>query len=60
MTMRIPLLAGRDFKESDDAKAAPVLIVNQAFARRYFHSETRGGPPGAHIRQMDDRGGPGP
>jgi predicted permease len=38
--MRIPLLAGRDFRESDDSKAAPVMIVNQAFARRYFHSET--------------------
>ncbi len=39
-TVRIPLLAGRDFLESDDAKSAPVMIVNQAFARRYFHSET--------------------
>ena len=37
--MRIPLLAGRDFRDSDDSKAAPVIIVNQAFARRYFHSE---------------------
>jgi predicted permease len=37
--MRIPLLAGRDFTASDDGKAVPVLIVNQAFARRYFHSE---------------------
>ena len=38
--MRIPLLAGRDFRDSDDAKSAPAIIVNQAFARRYFHSET--------------------
>jgi predicted permease len=38
--MRIPLLAGRDFRESDDPQAAPVMIVNQEFARRYFHGET--------------------
>ncbi|HWC95272.1 MAG TPA: ABC transporter permease [Candidatus Sulfopaludibacter sp.] len=37
--VRIPLLKGRDFLESDDRKAAPVMIVNQAFARRYFHTE---------------------
>jgi len=34
--MRTALVEGRDFAESDDAKAAPVMIVNQAFARRYF------------------------
>ncbi len=39
-TMRIPLLTGRDFTEADDSKTAPVMIVNQAFARRYFRSET--------------------
>jgi predicted permease len=39
-TMRIPLLSGRDFRESDDSAAAPVIIVNQSFARRYFHSKT--------------------
>ncbi len=38
--LRIPLLAGRDFRETDDAKAAPVMIVNEAFARRYFHTAT--------------------
>jgi predicted permease len=38
-TMRIPLLAGRDFTDRDDADAAPAIIVNQAFARRYFHNE---------------------
>ena len=37
--LRIPLLAGRDFTESDDVQAAPVMIVNQTFGRRYFHSE---------------------
>jgi predicted permease len=34
--LRIPLLEGRDFSEKDDRDTAPVMIVNQAFARRYF------------------------
>ena len=35
-SMRIPLLEGRDFNAADVAKAPPVMIVNQSFARRYF------------------------
>ena len=35
--LRIPLIEGRDFTEQDDAKAPPAAIVNQAFARRFFH-----------------------
>ena len=35
-TMQIPFLQGRDFTEADDAKAPQVMIVNQAFLRRYF------------------------
>jgi predicted permease len=38
-TMQIPLLEGRDFTERDDASAPQVLIVNQAFANRYFPGE---------------------
>ncbi len=34
--LRIPLLEGRDFREQDDYNTAPVMIVNQAFQRRYF------------------------
>lgn len=42
-TLRIPLLAGRDFTESDQPAAAPVMIVNESFARRYFpHREPLG------------------
>ena len=37
--MRIPLLKGRDFGARDDAAAPPVLVVNQAFARKYFPGE---------------------
>jgi predicted permease len=32
----IPLLLGRDFKDSDDASAPPVVIVNDTFVQRYL------------------------
>ena len=35
-TLRVPLLAGRTFRDSDSAASAPAVIVNEAFARRYF------------------------
>ena len=35
-TMEIPLMAGREFTPQDSAKALPVAIVNQAFARAFF------------------------
>ncbi|MCC6394761.1 MAG: ABC transporter permease [Bryobacterales bacterium] len=35
--LRIPLLEGRDFRDSDAADAPPVVIVNETFAKRYFH-----------------------
>jgi len=38
-TAGIPLLGGRLFSEHDDAKAPRVLIVNQAFAEKYFPGE---------------------
>lgn len=34
--LRIPLLAGRDFRPEDNPDAPPVMIVNEAFARRFF------------------------
>jgi putative ABC transport system permease protein len=34
--MSLPMLGGRVFRSSDDAKAGSVAIVNQAFADRYF------------------------
>jgi putative ABC transport system permease protein len=36
---RIPLLSGRVFTEHDDMGGAPVVIVNAAFARKYFADE---------------------
>jgi len=37
-TLRIPLLAGRDFARTDDASAPRVAIVNETLARRYWGS----------------------
>jgi putative ABC transport system permease protein len=39
-TLGIPLLAGREFAWSDDAAAAKVAIVNEAFSRRYFGAKS--------------------
>ena len=55
-TMRIPLLQGRDFTELDEAKATPVLIVNQAFAQQFFPGEN---PIGKHIQEGISNSGPG-
>jgi predicted permease len=35
-TMNIALLAGRDFAESDNVSAEPVVIISQAMAKRFF------------------------
>jgi putative ABC transport system permease protein len=35
-TLGIPLLAGRDFADSDTNGAAPVVIVNEEFAHHFF------------------------
>jgi predicted permease len=46
-TMEIPLVEGREFTPRDDAKAEPVMIVNQQFARKYFRGEN---PVGRKVR----------
>jgi putative ABC transport system permease protein len=38
-TMQIPVLEGRDFSERDDPKAPQVMMVNRAFAEKYFPGE---------------------
>jgi hypothetical protein len=45
-TLRIPVLQGRDFTERDDHDSAPVAIVNQTFAQRYFGG---GNPVGRRV-----------
>jgi len=51
-TLRIPVLRGRVFTDADAAGAAPVIVVNQAFVRRYSSDED---PIG---RQIASHGGP--
>jgi putative ABC transport system permease protein len=45
-TMGAELLAGREFGAFDSAASAPVLIVNESFARRYY---TRGPAVGRFV-----------
>ena len=52
-TLRIPILAGRDFTDRDRRGAPKVAIVNQKFAQRYFGSAS---PLGRHIGMGIDPG----
>jgi putative ABC transport system permease protein len=45
-TMRVPIHMGREFTEADNAQAPKVIIVNDAFARRYWPHEN---PIGKHV-----------
>ncbi|HEU4389080.1 MAG TPA: ABC transporter permease [Blastocatellia bacterium] len=45
--MRIPLVAGRFFTDSDDKGALPVAIIDETLARRFFPDED---PLGKHLR----------
>ncbi|HKO14311.1 MAG TPA: ABC transporter permease [Acidobacteriaceae bacterium] len=38
-TMEMPLFAGRDFSDSDTLQSQQVMIVNQAFAAKFFPGE---------------------
>ena len=38
-TMRVPLIKGRYFDPHDDGRGAPVIIINQMLARRWFPNE---------------------
>lgn len=46
-TLGVSMLKGRDFNEHDGEKSPPVIIVNQAFAQKYFPNED---PLGKRIR----------
>jgi len=50
-TLRIPVLAGREFGERDDAHAPRVIMINQLLASRYF---TGRDPVGLKIRMWGD------
>jgi len=50
-TMKIPLVSGRDFRDSDSYPGA--AIVNETFVKRYFKSES---PVGRTFEQVEDEG----
>jgi putative ABC transport system permease protein len=45
-TLKTPVIQGRDFNDRDNAAATPVIVINQAMARRYWPSEN---PVGKRI-----------
>jgi len=49
-TLRTPMLLGREFNEHDSAKSAKVVVVNEAFVRRYFGGQS---PLGKHVNQAE-------
>jgi putative ABC transport system permease protein len=54
-TMKIPMLSGRDFTNSDIQHSQPVAIISDCFARRYWPDQS---PIGAHIEIDDNNKGP--
>ena len=49
-TLRAPMLLGRELTAGDSATAPKVVIVNEAFVRRYFAGEP---PLGKHVNQAE-------
>jgi putative ABC transport system permease protein len=49
-TLRVPLLAGRQFQDSDSHDSSPVVIINQTFAKQYFPGVN---PVGYHVAVAD-------
>jgi predicted permease len=50
--MGIPMLRGRAFSKADDAEAAPVLIVNETFARKFWPGQD---PIGRTVRTAGEQ-----
>jgi predicted permease len=46
-TLRLPVVGGRTFRDSDTATSAPAVVVNEAFAKRHFKDRD---PVGQYIR----------
>lgn len=49
-TLQIRVLEGRAFTESDGPDAAPVAIINQTFARKFFHGSD---PVGRYLTRKN-------
>ena len=52
-TLQVPLLEGRDFTERDDASSPQVMIVNHAFAQKYFPGENVLGRSSSLVLAME-------
>jgi putative ABC transport system permease protein len=48
--LKVPMLTGRSFRETDSPGVSPVAIVNQTFAKQYFKGAS---PVGYHIAFAD-------
>lgn len=48
-TLRVPIVQGRDFNDRDTAAGTPVIIINQAMAKKYFPT----GSPLGHYVSVD-------
>jgi len=44
-TLQLPIVSGRPFDARDQPDAPPVVVINQEFARRYFHGRDPLGLP---------------
>jgi putative ABC transport system permease protein len=55
-TMQVPLLKGRDFADADTADSPQVMIINQAFADKFFPGEN---PLGKKLKPGASSGRPG-
>jgi putative ABC transport system permease protein len=49
-TMGIPLLAGREFSEQDNARAPRVMLINETMARKFWPNAN---PIGQHVTMLD-------
>lgn len=49
-TLKVPMLGGRAFRETDTQESSPVAIVNQTFAKQYFPGAN---PVGYHLAFAD-------
>jgi predicted permease len=55
-TMRVPLLAGREFTEQDGTDSPGVVVIDEALAHRFFKPDES--PIGFHLRIDDGAGEP--
>jgi putative ABC transport system permease protein len=54
-TMQVPFVEGRDFNDADTVQSPQVMIVNQAFAQKYFAGEE---PIGKKLKPGAGNGSP--